>query len=111
MIDAMESGEVSGWILAGNVRTLMFWIAHYVSYSFDEGEWQAVQAALPATNSELASGWYDYPLIGSPALTVWLAGTPGDTPVSVRVTGDMDPVLAARFETLIHVLQDVDPAR
>jgi|HubBroStandDraft_1064217.scaffolds.fasta_scaffold337671_2 hypothetical protein len=106
----MESAEVGGWILPGNVHTLMFWIAHYVGYSFDDSEWQAVQAALPGTDAEKDSGWYDYPLLGEPALTVWLAENPGDTPVSVRVTGDMDAVLAARVETVIHVLQDVDPA-
>jgi hypothetical protein len=109
MIGAMESGDVGGWILPANVRTLMFWTAHYVGYSFDESDWQAVRAALPMTNAEQASGWYDYPLIGSPALTVWLAQVPGDSSVSVRVTGLMDEVLAARFETLIHVLQDVGP--
>jgi hypothetical protein len=106
----MGSAEVSGWILPGNVRTLMFWVAHYVGYSFDEGEWEAVQAALPATNAERVTGWYHYPLIGSPALRVWLALIPEDSPVSVQVTGDIDEILAARFETLIHVLQDVEPA-
>jgi hypothetical protein len=110
MISAMASGDVGGWILPANVRTLMFWLAYYVGYSFEDSDWEAVRAALPATNAELASGWYDYPVIGSPALTVWLARVPGDTPVSVRVTGELDEVLAARFETLIHVLQDVDPA-
>jgi hypothetical protein len=104
----MRSGEVAGWILPGNVRTFMFWLAHYIGYSFDDNDWATVEAALPATNSEQASGWYDYPLIGSPALQVWLAKTPGDTPVSVRVTGDLGLILAARFETLIHVLQDVE---
>jgi hypothetical protein len=105
----MDSGEVGGWILPGNVRTFMFWIAHYVGYSFDDNDWESVQAALPATHAERATGWYDYPLIGWPSLKVWLAEAPGDTSVSVRVTGGMDEVLAARFETLIHVLQDVDP--
>jgi hypothetical protein len=104
----VEIGEVGGWILPGNLRTLMFWVAHYVGYSFDDSDWAAVQAALPATNSEQASGWYDYPLLGSPPLRVWLANTPGDTPVSVRVTGDLGLILSARFETLIHVLQDVE---
>lgn len=106
----MEIGEIGGWILPGNLRTFMFWLAHYVDYSFDESDWAAVQAALPATNSEQATGWYDYPVLGSPPLRVWLAHTPGDTPVSVRVTGDLGLILSARFETLIHVLQDVEPA-
>jgi hypothetical protein len=106
----MRIGEVGGWILPGNVRTLMFWLSHYVGYSFDDNDLATVEAALPKTNSQQATGWYDYPLIGSPALQVWLALTPGDTPVSVRVTGELNPVLAARFETLIHVLQDVEPA-
>jgi hypothetical protein len=105
----MESGEVGGWILPGNVRTLMFWLAYYVDYSFEEDDWAVVEAALPSTNSEQACGWYDYPLLGSPPLRVFLARTPGDTPVSVRVTGDLGLILLARFETLIHVLQDVEP--
>ena len=107
----MEAREVGGWVLLGNLRVLMFWVAYYVGYSFEDSDWAAVQAALPATNSEQASGWFDYPLIGSPPLRVWLAQTPGDTPVSIRITGDMDPSLEARFETLIHVLQDVELGR
>ena len=107
----MEIGEIGGWIMPGNLRSLMFWLAYYVGYSFDESDWEAVQAALPATNSEQASGWYDHPVLGSPPLRVWLARTPGDTPVSVRVTGELDLILSARFETLIHVLQDVELGR
>jgi hypothetical protein len=106
----MESGGVGGWILPGNVRPFMFWTAYYVGYSLDETDWESIKTALPATNTESATGWYDYPLIGSPGLQVWLARTPDDSSVSVRVIGGLDEVLAARFETLIHVLQDVEPA-
>lgn len=107
----MRSHEVAGWVLPGNVRTLMTWLAHYVGYAYDDSDWQALEMALSATDAETAEGWYDYPLAGSPVLTVSLAQTPGDSPVSVRVTGRIDAVLAARVDTLLSVLADVYPAQ
>ena len=41
---------------------------------------------------------------GDPPLTVRLAREPGSSVVDVRVEGAMDPVLAARVETLLDVL-------
>ena len=103
--------EVAGWGLEGNVRTLMTWLAHYVGYAYDESDWQALELALSATDADASGGWYDYPLSGSPALTVWLAQNLGATVVSVRVTGAMDALLAARAGTLLDVLADVHPAQ
>ena len=107
----MDRYEVAGWILSGNVRTLMVHLAHYVGCTYDDSDWLALKMALPGTDAGTPSGWYDYPLAGSPVLTVWLAQNCGDIPVSVRVTGVMDPVLAARVDTLLNVLADVNPAQ
>jgi len=43
-------------------------------------------------------------LPGTPPLTVSLARAVGGSAVSVRVQGDIDPVLRARFETLFDLL-------
>lgn len=76
--------DVTGWVLAGNVRTLMAWLAHYVGYSYDDSDWQVLEMALPATDADTVDGWYDYPLAGSPASTVSLAKntkrSPGQRP-------------------------------
>jgi hypothetical protein len=102
---------VAGWVRSENVSALMTWLSFFVGYAYDDSDWQAVEAALPGTDADNASGWYDYPLVGTPPLTVWLAQNVGADPVSVRVEGDMDVVLAARVDTLVSVLADVRPAR
>ncbi len=86
----------------------MTWASHYVSYKFDDSDWQAVEAALPATDDEREDGWYEYPLCGVPPLRVLLAQAVGAPPVMVRVSGDMDDVLAARISTLLGVFADVE---
>lgn len=53
---------------------------------------------------ESADAWFEYPLEGRPALMVHLAQSPGSAVVSVRVDGNIDPVLAARIETLMDML-------
>ncbi|WP_269476324.1 hypothetical protein [Phytohabitans suffuscus] len=41
---------------------------------------------------------------GTPPLTASLARAVGGSVVSIRVEGDIDPVLAARIETLLDLL-------
>ena len=48
--------------------------------------------------------WFDYPLVGNRPLNVSLARHPGASPVGVRITGNLDEVLAARADTLLSVL-------
>lgn len=103
----MEQREVSGWVWPSNVERLLSWASRYVGYAFDDSDWQAVETALPTTDDEREDGWFEYPLVGAPPLRVHLAQAVGAAPVSVRVAGDMDHLLAARIETLLDVLADV----
>ena len=100
--------EVGGWVWPGNVKPLLRWISFYVGYSFDDSDWQTIEAALSTTDSEAADGWYDYPLQGTVPLQVYLAQEVGASPVMVRVVGTMDPGLETRIDTLIRVLADVE---
>lgn len=104
----MSEREVGGWVWPANVERLLFWASHYVGYRFDDLDWQAVESALPATDDKGENGWYEYPLVGVPPLRVHLAQCVGAAPVMVRVAGDMDDVLAARFSTLLDVFADVE---
>ena len=106
----MTQQEISGWVESGNVRTMMRWLAHFVGYTFDDSDWEAVSTGLRGTDSGTGDGWYDYPISGTPDLTVWLAENPGAAPVSVRVVGATDAVLVGRIETLVGVLAEVHPA-
>ena len=103
----MTSSEIGGWIWPSNVRTALTYLSLWIGYDFTETDWQAIEIALPDTDSEAPHGWYEYPLIGTPELTVTLAGTPGDQPINIRVQGKIDQILAARVETLISILADV----
>jgi hypothetical protein len=92
------------------VRTALVHISLWVGYTFDEADWQAVENALPETRWDPPEQWYDYPIVGSRTLTVFLARADGADPVGIRVQGELDEVLAARIETIIAILADVVPA-
>jgi hypothetical protein len=104
----MPVREVQGWVCAVNVRTAMEYLSRWVGYEFDDWDWQAIEFALPGTSWD-EEKWYDYPIVGSPALTVLVAHSPDADPVGVRVRGDIDDILQARIETLLLVLANVRP--
>jgi hypothetical protein len=66
----MTEQEITGWVESGNVRMMMRWLAHFVGDTFDESDWEAVSTALPGTDSGNGDVWYNYPLSGTPDLTV-----------------------------------------
>lgn len=99
----VASTEIAGWVRESNVRRLMVYISLWIGYRFDDVDWQAIEDALPDTDTD-SERWYDYPLVGDPDLVVWLAINVGAVPVSVKVVGDMDAVLAARVDTAIELL-------
>lgn len=105
----MSVRQVSGWVYEVNVRTAMEYLSRWVEYDFDDTDWQAIEFGLPETSSDEPEQWYDYPIVGSPILTVLLALAPGAEPVFVVVRGDIDDVLQARIETLLSVLSNVCP--
>lgn len=95
--------QVSGWILEDNVVQLFSWVAGFIGYTYDQLDEQALIGALDTTDDE-AGRWFEYPLLGSPAVTVRLARSPGSAVLMTQVRGDLDDVLAARIDTLIAVL-------
>lgn len=90
-----------------NVPVLMRTLSALVGYRYDSSDEIAVEFGLPSTDADADDRWFDYPLVGQPIITVWLAQNVGAEPVSVRVVGDMDPVLAARVDTAIGVMADI----
>jgi hypothetical protein len=101
---------VEGWVWPANLRTALRHISAWVDYTFDDWDWDAVEAALPQSSWDPPEHWYDYPIIGSRTLTVYLAHDDGFEPVGVRVEGDLDEVLAARIETILGLLADITAA-
>lgn len=78
-------------------------ISRYIGYRYDDLDEAAITGALERTD-EPADGYVSYPLPGTPSLTVSLAKAAGGSEVSVRVEGDIDPILRARLETLFDLL-------
>jgi hypothetical protein len=104
----VDERQVAGWVWPSNVKPLLSMTSHYIGYRFDDWDWQAIAAALPATDDDREDGWYEYPLVGVPPLRVRLAQAVGAVPVMVTVAGQMDEVLAARISTLLDVLAEVE---
>jgi hypothetical protein len=95
---------VQGWVFEDNVVQFLQLVSHYIGYPYDDLDEAALTGALERTDDESVDGWFSYPLPGTPPLTVSLARAVGGTEVSVRVEGDIGPVLQARFETLFDLL-------
>lgn len=96
--------SVAGWVFEDNVEQFLEHVSRYIGYDYDELDEVALAGALEATDDESTDGWFSYPLTGAPPLQVSLARAVGGSVVSVRMHGDIDPVLAARFETLFDLL-------
>lgn len=97
-------GVVGGWLHRDNTERFLEFVAQCVGYDFDSSDWLAIETALPGTDSEAEDGWYDYPLIGHPQLTVRIALEIGTDLVNARVVGEIDEVLAARIESAFELL-------
>lgn len=95
---------IDGWVSEDNVIPFMQHVSRYIGYRYDDFDETALTGALAQTDDESADGWFDYPLEGRPPVVVSLARAVGGTVVSIRVYGTIDPVLAARIETLIDLL-------
>jgi hypothetical protein len=95
---------VEGWVFEDNVVQFLEHVSRYIGYRYDDLDEAALIGALERTDDESIDGWFSYPLQGMPPLTVSLARAVGGTEVSVRLEGNIDPVLRARFETLFDLL-------
>ena len=104
----MDDVTVDGWVWPSTVHTMMVFLSSFIDYAFRYSDWDAVRFGLEGTDADRTNGYYEYPLVGAPVLTVRLARNVGADPVSVSVTGAMGVVLEARVETLISVLATVE---
>jgi hypothetical protein len=95
--------EVAGYIWETNLDDFVQLVAAYVDYRWDGLDYDALVGALDATDAEKPDTWFDYPIVGSPPLTLALARDWGSAKLGVRITGAFDIVLAARFDTLLDV--------
>ena len=100
----MSQNQVNGWVEYSNTEMLFEYLAGWIGYDFGESDWQAIEVALPWTDADREDGWYEYPLLGDPVLTVRVADHPGDDIVSFQITGEIDEVLEARIETALSLL-------
>jgi hypothetical protein len=95
---------IAGWVFEDNVVRFLEHVSRYVGYAYDDHDEAALIGALEDTDDESTEHWFSYPLAGTPPLVVHLAQAVGGTVVSVRVEGDINPILAARLETLFDLL-------
>jgi hypothetical protein len=96
--------SIEGWVFEDNVVRFFRHVSRYVGYDYGELDEVALTGALEPTDDESADGWFSYPLEGTPSLTVLLARAVGGSVVSIQVQGEIDIILAARFETLLDLL-------
>lgn len=95
--------KVVGWIFETNLDKFVEWVATYVNYRWDDLDDGALVGTLDATDADNPEAWFEYPIVGSPPVTLSVARDWGSAKFSVRITGAFDVVLAARLETLLDV--------
>jgi hypothetical protein len=96
--------EVVGWIWETNLDNFVQRVAAYVNYQWDGLDDDALVGALDATDMDKPDAWFEYPIVGSPPVTLALArDIDSPTLLGVRITGAFDIMLAARLETLLDV--------
>ncbi|WP_109506283.1 hypothetical protein [Nocardioides speluncae] len=101
-----DSGVVEGWLPPDHVHVALEQISRWIGYSFDLSDWGAVEFGLIDTDSEDPDRWFDYPLVGDPALTIRLARDIDAGLVLLEVRGQISDELGVRTETLLDLLTD-----
>jgi hypothetical protein len=95
---------VAGWIFEDNLTKVVEYIAALVGYSSDELDDGALEAGIPKTDADHPPDtWFEYPVIGAPNLTLRIARDHDAGILNMIIDGDVDDVLAARFETLLDL--------
>ncbi|MBW6434529.1 LOG family protein [Actinoplanes hulinensis] len=85
---------VAGWVGEDNLVRFLEELSRLIGYDYDH-----LDEAAPAADAPLR-----YPLMGTPPLEVELSQDPDGRIVDIRVHGAIDPVLAARIETMFALL-------
>ncbi|MEV0396381.1 hypothetical protein [Polymorphospora rubra] len=98
--------SIAGSLWEGNTVRFLDHLSGYIGYRYDAADEDALIGALEVTDDESPDAWFEYPLVGTPLLRVFLAQAVGSAVISVRVEGDIDAVLAARIETMLDLLSD-----
>ncbi|GAA4935837.1 hypothetical protein [Actinoplanes utahensis] len=96
--------STEGWIFEENTVRFLETLSWFIGYRYDHADEDALTGALDGTDDETESAWFRYPLMGTPPLEVSLARSSGATTVSIQITGDIDPILHARIDTMLHLL-------
>lgn len=96
--------RIAGWIDEDNLTKVVEYIAALVHYRWDDLDDAALDAGIPNTDADLPPDtWFEYPVIGTPELTLRIALNHGDGILSMIIEGEIDDVLAARFDTLLDL--------
>lgn len=96
--------RVAGWIFEDNLTRVVEYVAALVHYDWDELDEGAVEAGISGTDADLPPDtWFEYPVMGTPELKLRIARDDGAGILSVIIDGEVDAVLAARFETLLDL--------
>jgi hypothetical protein len=89
----------SGWIWLTNVRRFFTLASFYVSYDFDDLDWQAIEAGIEALHTE--TDMFSYPISGRQELAINLSKDPGGDELTLNITGRPDELLVARLAALM----------
>ncbi|MFD7156484.1 hypothetical protein ACFV9C_17925 [Kribbella sp. NPDC059898] len=95
-----EAAHVEGRVSEDHVVQVLRRISSLIAYAYDELDESALTGALDGTRGD--GDWFEYPLAGTPTLTIQLAQRAGGGPVTLRVDGEMDLVLATRIKELLE---------
>ena len=95
--------HVAGWVDEENLDAFVRRLAAYTGYTWDGLDDDAFIGSLESTDADRPDTWFEYPIMGTPPVTLALGRDSGAGVVSVRVSGTLDAVLAARIETLLDV--------
>ncbi|MEV6283519.1 hypothetical protein [Kribbella sp. NPDC051770] len=99
----MTHPTTEGWLDPEQVGPFIEHLSGWIGYAFDLTDWTAFEHGLPRTDLE-DNRWFEYPLAGTPELTVRAAYDANSGHVTLELTGAIDPVLAARIETAFELL-------
>ena len=94
------------WIFYDSVEVFCENVARFVGYRWDSADADAFLGAIERTDVD-RDVWFDYPVVGTPALELRFALNEGSGVVSIDVRGEFDAVLEARLDTLCGVLSGV----
>ena len=96
--------EIEGQVAGEHAVRLCQQVSACINDRYDELDEVALVGALEDTDDRTPDAWFEYPLQGTPSLTIRLAQSPDGSRVSVRIEGAMSLVLATRIESLLDTL-------